>query len=602
MKKFLTFVLVLAMVMSVSSVALAAGGTFGGSGTETEPYLIEDLDDLKAFRDSVNSGNNYAGEYVKLAASIDMSSVDNWTPIGDTTYKTSDYTYDPVDNSKVFNGVFDGNGKVLSNLKIEKTVGDADNDANLGLFGIIGDDAIVKNLTITNVDINTDGRNVGALAGVAYATIDNITVNGNIQIKGGNNVSGVCGMSRYHDVSMTNITVSGNDGSVISGNNIVGGIFAEIAPNSSAQTFSNLSVENVTINGVGGVGGIVGLLTNGAISDVSVKNVVLTGKTEWNGDSMGRIRLGSVVGLLGSGKDTYSTVSGVTVQNVTGKNLDGDAVTLPDVGANYTGSVGNATEAKVGDKYYAKLDKAVEAAQDGDTITLLTDYLDISDVTTDKDVTVVDSKGNIATIKDGVKIYPVNLNFGTKQIGYSGVTAQTVTIEGATSKPVVTVNNDKYNIGEVQDSSGNYTFTVQPKDGLGLGVHNASITVTVDVASPSPAIELGTIEAEFTVESKPSSGSGISVKYNGGNSFSTSNPAVPTGVEIDGVPVTFNGNGSNFSVGCISSDAKWVTVRWNSTSVTTNFTPDGLVECTTVSIPKTGDMSIWAAVAAFFGF
>ena len=99
-----------------------------------------------------------------------------------------------------------------------------------------------------------------------------------------------------------------------------------------------------------------------------------------------------------------------------------------------------------------------------------------------------------------------------------------------------------------------------------------------------------------------SSGNGISVKYNGGNSFSTSNPSVPTGVEIDGVPVTFNGTGSNFTVGCISSDAKWVTVRWNSTSVTTNFTPDGLVECTTVSIPKTGDMSFWAAVAAFFGF
>ena len=101
---------------------------------------------------------------------------------------------------------------------------------------------------------------------------------------------------------------------------------------------------------------------------------------------------------------------------------------------------------------------------------------------------------------------------------------------------------------------------------------------------------------------KPSTGNGISVKYNGGNSFSTSNPAVPTGVEIDGVPVSFNGTGSNFTVGCINPGAKWVTVRWNSTTVTTNFTPDGLVECTTVSIPKTGDMPIWAAIAAFFGF
>ena len=98
-----------------------------------------------------------------------------------------------------------------------------------------------------------------------------------------------------------------------------------------------------------------------------------------------------------------------------------------------------------------------------------------------------------------------------------------------------------------------------------------------------------------------SSGSGISVKYNGGNSFSTSKSDVPTGVEIDGVPVAFSGNGSSFTVSGIPADAKWVTVRWNSTSVTTNFTPSGAYVAE-VNIPKTGDMPIWAAVAAFFGF
>ncbi len=121
---------------------------------------------------------------------------------------------------------------------------------------------------------------------------------------------------------------------------------------------------------------------------------------------------------------------------------------------------------------------------------------------------------------------------------------------------------------------------------------------TTETIVPNPAPSAPPSSEPTT---KPSTGSGISVKYNGGNSFSTSKSDVPTGVEIDGVPVTFNGTGSNFSVGCISSDAKWVTVRWNSTSVTTNFTPDGLVECTTVSIPKTGDMSIWAAIAQFLG-
>ena len=99
--------------------------------------------------------------------------------------------------------------------------------------------------------------------------------------------------------------------------------------------------------------------------------------------------------------------------------------------------------------------------------------------------------------------------------------------------------------------------------------------------------------SEFSVVRKAAGGgsSGISISYNGGNSFSTSKSDVPTSVEIDGVPVPFTGNGSNFTVGCIEPNAKWITVKWNSTSITTNFTPDGLAECTTVAIPKTGDSS-----------
>ncbi|MDD6044915.1 MAG: hypothetical protein PUC76_04615 [Clostridia bacterium] len=104
-------------------------------------------------------------------------------------------------------------------------------------------------------------------------------------------------------------------------------------------------------------------------------------------------------------------------------------------------------------------------------------------------------------------------------------------------------------------------------------------------------------EPEFTPtpENKPS-GSGISVKYTGGNGFSSSKPDVPTGVEIDGEPVSFTGDGRNFTVSCIKPDAKWVTVRWNSTSVTTNFTPDADAYCSSTNIPKTGDASLAAFV------
>ena len=368
-----------------------------GAGTAADPYLISDLDELKWFRDAVNGGDNYDNKYVELAADIDLDG-EEWTPIGVATYTTNNYA--PAEGSKVFCGEFDGNGKTLSNLKVTKDIegSDPDEDANLGLFGITGEGAVIKDLTITNVDISTTGRNVGALAGFAYkATLDNITIDGDINISGGNNVAGVCGMTRYHDMSATNITVSGEDGSLINGNNIVGGIFAEIAPNGSTQTFSNLSVENIEIKGVGGVGGIVGLLTNGSMSDVSVENVALTGKTEWNGAPMGRIRMGSVVGLLGGSGP--STVSGVTVEGVTGKNLTGETVTLPVVGANYTGSIGNATEAKVGDDYYATLAIALSKAESGDTITLLAD-VDVTGSITISDELTIDLNGHTLTGTD----------------------------------------------------------------------------------------------------------------------------------------------------------------------------------------------------------
>ena len=155
---------------------------------------------------------------------------------------------------------------------------------------------------------------------------------------------------------------------------------------------------------------------------------------------------------------------------------------------------------------------------------------------------------------------------------------------GSTAAPIISGNT----IGGSVEVEGNEEYDITGNTITETAVLPDNVThdpVTVPTTSPKPA----------------SSGSGISVTYNGGNSFSTSKSDVPTGVEIDGVAVPFSGTGSNFTVGCVDPGAKWVTVRWNSTSVTTNFTPDALVECS-VSIPKTGDMPVWAAVLAFFGF
>ena len=436
-----------------------------GAGTEASPYLINSLNHLILFRNSVNAGETtYNGKYVALGANIDLAG-ENWTPIGNAVYNNK---YQPVDASKVFSGVFDGKGKVISNLNVSKYVGGVDEEANVGLFAVTGAGAVIKDLILTNVNIETDGRNVGALAGFAYmATLSNITVNGNIQIKGGNNVAGVAAMTRYHAMSATNISVSGADGSAIVGNNIVGGIFAEIAPNGSTQKFDGLNVENVAITGAGGVGGIVGLLTTGAVENVSVKNVVLTGRTDYQGNAMGRIRLGSVAGLMG-GK--YATIANEVVQNVTAKNLNGDAVEqLPVIGANYDAS-SNATEAKIGDTYYATFDAAM-AAQGNDDVELLVE----------KAITLDDANAYTYTKgADGVNVEysrnlipsiwnPVYIPFDATVPAAEFEVAEFTAAEGTTITltKLVDANED----GDIE-LSANTAYVVRPIDGystLSLG-------------------------------------------------------------------------------------------------------------------------------------
>lgn len=193
----------------------------------------------------------------------------------------------------------------------------------------------------------------------------------------------------------------------------------------------------------------------------------------------------------------------------------------------------------------------------------------------------------LASVEDGKCRVTFNYNGGIDAGGFSSSQIQ-VTEDSKIDKsaaPIATLNGS--------------TFDGWYKE---AGCTNAWDFDTDVVEAATTLYAKWTDEAPAPAPKPVSSGNGISVKYNGGNSFSTSKSDVPTGVEIDGVPVVFNGNGSSFTVGCINPNAKWITVRWNSTSVTTNFTPDAGVVCAEVAIPKTGDMTIWAAVLALFGF
>lgn len=146
-----------------------------------------------------------------------------------------------------------------------------------------------------------------------------------------------------------------------------------------------------------------------------------------------------------------------------------------------------------------------------------------------------------------------------------------------------------------------------PYDSFGVGAES-----TIDNTNGSEDISL---YAKWIIdESNPpaspeitpapiSSGySGPGLWYIGGNTFGVTTNQVPTSVEIDNVPVSFTMNGNQITVDCIQPGSDWVTVRWGSVSNQRSFTPDANAYCTQPVIPKTGDVSLWAAIAEFFGF
>ncbi len=153
-----------------------AGNFGGGSGTAENPYLIYTGAQLAYLAQQTNNGTTFEGCYFKLMNNIDLGNVE-WTPIGIGTngdYFNSSTTY-------TFRGTFDGNGYVISNMKITNT-----HNGNIGLFGIINGGS-VYNLGVANVDINvtfnqSEYELIGALAGIAYGqgSVENCFTTGSI--------------------------------------------------------------------------------------------------------------------------------------------------------------------------------------------------------------------------------------------------------------------------------------------------------------------------------------------------------------------------------------------------------------------------------------
>ena len=122
-------------------------------------YLTEinSVSDLVLLSNEVSIGKNYAGQTVTLMQDLDLSEVDNFQPIG-------------LSSVLSFKGCFDGNHKTISNLKINAT------QQNVGLFGYLGRNSNVKDLTLDNCTITSTQSRVGGIAGYTDGNISGCTV------------------------------------------------------------------------------------------------------------------------------------------------------------------------------------------------------------------------------------------------------------------------------------------------------------------------------------------------------------------------------------------------------------------------------------------
>lgn len=145
----------------------AAKTNFEGAGTAESPYLIKTFDDLKTLSAAVNGGLATKGVNYALAADIDASvssSASKFNPIG-------------FDASSAFNGTFDGAGHTVSNFSL-----DGLGDFNVGLFGYVGANALIKNVKVTGAAVKSTGRYLGTVVGYSNGgTVEGIDVSGTVE-------------------------------------------------------------------------------------------------------------------------------------------------------------------------------------------------------------------------------------------------------------------------------------------------------------------------------------------------------------------------------------------------------------------------------------
>lgn len=176
MKKKLAVLLCMLLLVSLLVIPAAAENTAAwdgsvghelvqhGNATEFEISTAAQLAGLSAITNGKADGiekDNFFGKTVKLMADLDLGGVkaadgtwsgQMWYPIGKSY-------------SNAFAGTFQGNGHKISNLYIDGSKDSALNN-NLGLFGCLLEDGLIKSVNVVSGQITSTQRSQPEVGGI----------------------------------------------------------------------------------------------------------------------------------------------------------------------------------------------------------------------------------------------------------------------------------------------------------------------------------------------------------------------------------------------------------------------------------------------------
>jgi hypothetical protein len=330
-------VLLASIVLASVGLVIQMGTPLGGSPvfatavtdcTSTLPtlddgkYIIDTPGKLRHVAENVSTTSaTFANKSLLQTADLDLTNCGDWPGIG--LYYLYDDAIGAIDNNYggeyglAFSGIYDGNGKSISNLKISRSISDTGVlYYGVGLFGWI-DGAEIRNVKLTNSTVSAELQGGGLIGLAQGSTVSGSSFSG--EISGNSDIGGLIGKAVN-----TTVSVSAFNGSVAAHNSYkVGGL---IGWSQDSTVEGSSAAGSVTTNS-SYQGGLIGLAQHTVITNSFASTIVI-----------GQSQTGGLVGQAENSTVTKSFAAGSVTGSGSGSNEFG-------------GLIGAATYTSVSDSY-----------------------------------------------------------------------------------------------------------------------------------------------------------------------------------------------------------------------------------------------------------